>query len=163
MGVGKTTIGQLVAQKTGKSFFDLDEIISKQEGKSIPELFASRGEIYFRKREHQVLQEILATQSNIVLSLGGGTPCYANNHLLYQREDCFSIYLKASLVLLTSRLEQERGLRPLLQHLENDSLSEFIAKQLFERSFYYNQSNCIVAVDDKSPDAIWAAIQPNLI
>jgi shikimate kinase len=154
MGVGKSTIGKLLAQKTGKSFFDLDEIISQQEGKSISDLFASKGEIYFRKVEHQVLQAVLDAQSNFVLSLGGGTPCYAQNHLLYARTDCQSIYLKASISTLQERAVAERTQRPILRSIPENELEEFIAKQLFERSYYYNQTSFTVHVDQKSPAEI---------
>ena len=154
MGVGKSTIAKLLVQKTARTHLDLDEIISQREGKSISALFASKGEIYFRKVEHQVLQELLETQSNFVLSLGGGTPCYAQNHVLYARPDCQSIYLKASLSTLVSHITPERGNRPLLHDLPIESVEEFIAKQLFERSYYYNQANCTVVVDQKSPDEI---------
>lgn len=154
MGVGKSTIGQLLAQKTAKTHLDLDKIISQKEGKSISDLFAKNGEVYFRKVEHQVLQEVLETQSNFVLSLGGGTPCYAQNHLLYTRPDCQSIYLKASITTLKDRAAAERDQRPILQAIPEEELEEFIAKQLFERSYYYNQSNLIVLVDQKSADEI---------
>lgn len=154
MGVGKSTIGKLLAQIRGKTFLDLDEIISQKEGKSISDLFASKGEIYFRKVEHQVLQGILETQSNFVLSLGGGTPCYAQNHLLYARADCQSIYLKASISTLYARAVLERTQRPILHTIPEDELEEFIAKQVFERSYYYNQTSFSVVVDQKSPEEI---------
>jgi shikimate kinase len=154
MGVGKSTIAQLLAQKMAKTYLDLDKIISEREGKSITELFASKGEIYFRKVENQVLQQVLETQSNFVLSLGGGTPCYAQNHLLYTRADCQSIYLKASISTLVARAAMEREQRPLLKSIPEKDLEEFIAKQLFERSFYYNQASFTVVVDQKSPDEL---------
>jgi shikimate kinase len=162
MGAGKSTIGLLLAQKTAKNFLDLDQIITKNEGKSIPEIFAANGELYFRKLEHQLLKEIVETQSNFVLSLGGGTPCYANNHLVYQRADCSAIYLKASIETLVHRVAQEPEKRPLLMHIADESLENFIAKQLFERSYYYNQANLVIAVDHLSPEQITTAISQQL-
>ena len=163
MGAGKSTIGRLLAKEMGSFFLDLDQMIVEQEGKSIPEIFESKGEIYFRKAEHLLLKDTLSSRSNIVLSLGGGTPCYANNHVLYQRPDCKSIYLKASISTLKSRLEQDNTPRPLLQQMSLMEKEDFIAKQLFERSFYYNQAQNILVVDGKSPEDITKEIINTLI
>ncbi|MBU3682266.1 MAG: shikimate kinase [Flavobacterium sp.] len=164
MGAGKSTIGRLLAMKFGYLFLDLDQMIEGQEGKSIPEIFESKGEIYFRKAEHLLLKDTLTSRSNLVLSLGGGTPCYANNYLLYQRDDCISIYLKASISTLQTRLHQDTTQqRPLLQNLSMLEREEFIAKQLFERSFYYNQAQNVVVVDGKTPNEIANEIFNTLI
>ena len=163
MGAGKSTIGRLLAKEMGSFFLDLDQMIVEQEGKSIPEIFESKGEIYFRKAEHLLLKDTLSSRSNIVLSLGGGTPCYANNDVLYQQPDCKSIYLKASISTLKSRLEQDNTPRPLLQQMSLMEKEDFIAKQLFERSFYYNQAQNILVVDGKSPEDITKEIINTLI
>jgi len=163
MGAGKSTIGRLLAKEMGSFFLDLDQMLVEQEGKSIPEIFESNGEIYFRKAEHLLLKDTLSLRSNIVLSLGGGTPCYANNHLLYQRDDCNSVYLKASISTLQTRLDQDSTQRPLIGHLSLLEREEFIAKQLFERSFYYNQAQNILVVDGKSPEDITKEIINTLI
>jgi len=163
MGAGKSTIGRLLAKEMGSFFLDLDQMLVEQEGKSIPEIFESKGEIYFRKAEHLLLKDTLSSRSNIVLSLGGGTPCYANNHELYQRPDCKSIYLKASISILKSRLDLDSTQRPLIRNLSMLEREEFIAKQLFERSFYYNQAQNILVVDGKSPEDITKEIINTLI
>lgn len=163
MGAGKSTIGRLLAKEMGYDYLDLDQLIEEQEAKSIPEIFESKGEIYFRKAEHLLLKDILTSRSNIVLSLGGGTPCYANNHVLYQRDDCNSFYLKASIPTLQSRLEQDSTQRPLISNLSMLEREECIAKQLFERSFYYNQAQNILVVDGKSPEDITKEIINTLI
>jgi shikimate kinase len=163
MGAGKSTIGPLLAQELGYDYLDLDQLIEEQEAKSIPEIFESKGEIYFRRAEHSKLKEILTKYSNIVLSLGGGTPCYANNHELYQRPDCKSIYLKASISTLKSRLDQDNTPRPLLQQMSSMEKEDFIAKQLFERSFFYYQAQNVIEVDGKSPEEITKEICNTLI
>lgn len=163
MGAGKSTIGPLLAQELGYDYLDLDQLIEEHEVKSIPEIFEAKGEIFFRRIEHQMLKKTLNKHSNIVLSLGGGTPCYANNHELYQRPDCKSIYLKASISTLKTRLDQDNTPRPLLQQMSIMEKEDFITKQLFERSFFYYQAQIVIVVDGKSPEEITKEICKTLI
>ncbi|MFR6640430.1 MAG: shikimate kinase [Christensenellales bacterium] len=69
---GKTTVGRLVAEKTGKTFVDLDGKL-KREGRTIPDIFTEAGEEYFRKVESEVAREVLSGGGQVV-STGGGTP-----------------------------------------------------------------------------------------
>ncbi|MCL9771137.1 shikimate kinase [Flavobacterium sp. HXWNR69] len=150
MGCGKSIIGAFLAEKLQLSFYDLDREIEKETQNSISELFQSKGEIYFRKKENEILKALLEKEEDFVLSLGGGTPCYYNNHELLLKEGVFSIYLKASVETLLTRLKQERTQRPLLHNQDEVSLKDFINKHLFDRNFYYHQVSKIVTVDDKS-------------
>ena len=75
MGSGKTEIGSRISQKLGMKFIDLDQYIEKKEDSSITKIFEKKGDIYFRKIESKYLHEIIK-KDNIILSLGGGTPCY---------------------------------------------------------------------------------------
>jgi shikimate kinase len=93
---------------------------------------------------------LLESNDDLIISTGGGTPCYFNNHELLQRDDVVSIYLKASIDTLFNRLVNEKHKRPLLAHLNDVETKEFIAKHLFDRSFYYNQVNFKVNVDGKT-------------
>ncbi|ESU27041.1 shikimate kinase [Flavobacterium limnosediminis JC2902] len=154
MGSGKSTIGKLLAEKTGIPFFDLDEMIEKNTQKTISELFFEMGEIQFRKLEHKTLIDFMAIHQYYVLSLGGGTPCYANNHLQLQKEDVVSVYLKGSNGELINRLAPQKKHRPLIAHQSDEELHEFIAKHLFDRSYFYHQSKHTVSVDGKNPDAV---------
>lgn len=151
MGSGKSAVGRLLAEKMNLEFQDLDDVIISQENRGIPEIFKTSGEIYFRKKEAEVLKKLLGQGRNFVLSLGGGTPCYGNTlELLKQTPDVKTVYLKTSVQELTRRLLAEKDFRPVISHLPNQELLEdFIRKHLFERSFYYNQSDLIVATDAK--------------
>lgn len=155
MGCGKSTIGQKLAEMLNFEFVDLDDYIQKKENLTIPQIFESKSEIYFRKREHFYLKELLGRNS-VVLSLGGGTPCYGSNmEYILKAEDAYSIYLKSSIPNLVQRLRHEKSQRPLIAHLKTDEeLTEFIGKHLFERSFYYNQSNQTLLTDGKTIEAI---------
>ena len=154
MGCGKSVIGDFLAKKLQVSFYDLDEEIENVTQISISELFQTKGEIYFRKKENKVLKTFLDKNENFVLSLGGGTPCYFNNHELLQQDDVFSIYLKASTDTLVNRLINEKDKRPLLHNQDEVSLKDFINKHLFDRNFYYHQATKIVTVDNKSVEQI---------
>lgn len=159
MGSGKTEIGKLLSKMTKIPFFDLDELIENRLSKSINQIFSNEGEVFFRKKEHEVFVEKMNSEESFVLSLGGGTPCYANNHLLLQGENVTSIYLKASIGTLVERLHENKSNRPLLKDLSQEELSEYIAKHLFDRSFYYNQCKCKVIVDNKTPLEIVTEIE----
>lgn len=150
MGSGKSAIGQATAQKLGLPFYDLDQLISDQQGCSIEQLFAEKGELGFRKIEHLVFMDFVNTQTDYVLSLGGGTPCYANNHLVLEYPNVYSFYLRTSIPELMRRLENETNHRPLLAEKTKDELQEYIAKHLFDRSYFYHKSKFAVSTDQKT-------------
>ena len=154
MGSGKSFIGQLLSEKLQILFLDLDEIIEQNQNCSIKSIFENSGKVYFRKLEHQLFKETLSLNKPFVLSTGGGTVCYAKNHELLNNPDIISIYLKASIETLYNRLILEKEKRPLLADKNQEELKDFIAKNLFERSYFYHQSKFIVNVDDKSADKI---------
>lgn len=150
MASGKSTVGVELSKKINYDFIDLDDFIEKKENKSINAIFEAKGEIYFRKIEHLYLKEILETKDDIVLSLGGGTPCYANNmSLIKQNGNISSFYLKAKISTIAERLNNEKHTRPLVAHIDDvDEMYEFIGKHLFERAPYYEQSNSKIVIDD---------------
>lgn len=158
MGSGKSVVAKKLANQIGISAVELDEMIEKKCEMSIQELFSSKGELFFRKEEHQLFLNLLKDNNDMVISTGGGTPCYFNNHELLNGENVISIYLKASIDTLYSRLLKGKQKRPLIANLNDDEIKEFIAKHLFDRSFYYNQATYKVNVDVKTIDEIVAEI-----
>ena len=164
MGSGKSAVGRELATQLGWNFVDLDLEIQLNQGKNIPDIFKEKGEIYFRKIEAQLLRSVLSSSDNLVLSSGGGTPCYAGNmEALLADESVKTVYLKCSLAVLTDRLWPERDARPLIAHLESkEELNDFIRKHLFERSGFYLQSELLVNCDGKSPNEIASEIAVNL-
>jgi shikimate kinase len=163
MGSGKSTVGKLLAQKLELTFLDLDAYIEQAECKSIAEVFQEKGEVFFRKREIYHLRAILENHDNYILATGGGAPCFGDNMQQMTLATPNMVYLKASINTLIERLEQEKEHRPLLKKLKDGELQEYIAKHLFERSFFYNQARIKVNVDDKSPQAIVEAIRALLV
>ena len=158
MGSGKTTIARILAHKLQWNMLDLDILIEQHCGLSIRDIFAKRGEIFFRKVERQILQETIVEKSDFVLALGGGTPCYADNHLLLIDDRILSVYLKTSVGSLKERLEKSSAGRPLISAIAEDERAEFIAKHLFDRSRYYNSATLKVSTDDKTPEETAAEI-----
>ena len=79
MASGKSNIGKKLSKKLSMSFIDLDDYIIEKEKMTISDIFKAKGEIYFRLIENKYLKEILLEKKDFILSLGGGTPCYANN------------------------------------------------------------------------------------
>lgn len=154
MGCGKSTIAKLLAKSIGISCLDLDEIIEKHENSDVNNIFSEKGEIYFRKLEHQKFSDLIQNKDSFVLGVGGGTPCYSNNHLFLNFENVVSIYLKASVDTLFNRLSNSSEKRPLLAARTPNERKEFIAKNLFDRSFFYNQARFKISVDGKSTEEI---------
>ena len=162
MGSGKTTIGKLLAKELRIKFLDLDSYIEEAEGITISTLFREKGEIYFRKKEAAGLRQILSEEENFVLSIGGGTPCYANNMQAISEMIENGIYLKVGLKELVRRLSSEKAERPLIANISEEALPEFIGNHLFERSFFYNQANIVISCDGKSTAEIVAEIAKSL-
>src|SRR5690606_11447664 len=152
MASGKSSVGRILANKLNYGFIDLDDYIEEMEQKSVSSIFKLRGEIYFRRLETQHLKAILETKDNIILSLGGGTPCYGNNmDVILSDPNSKSIYLKTGITTLVERLKNERSKRPLIAHIETDELlTEFIGKHLFERSQVYNLADGKIIPDKKT-------------
>ncbi len=165
MGSGKSTIGKDLAKVLHYEFIDLDDFISDKENTAITDLFNTKGEIYFRKKETQYLSEILNTKDSIVLALGGGTPCYGNNlSILLAHKNVVTFYLKLSILSLVERLKKEQDQRPLIKHITTiEDLQEFIGKHLFERAAYYNQAKHTITSDNKSRKDVLEAILMRLI
>ncbi|MCA0132361.1 shikimate kinase [Winogradskyella alexanderae] len=165
MGSGKSTIGSYLANILNYDFIDLDTFIELQEKSKIAEIFRTKGEIYFRKKEAQYLRDILDNSNNLVLALGGGTPCYAiNMNQILNRQNVKSFYLRLSVSQLTDRLLNEKDKRPLISHIKTkDDLQEFIGKHLFERANYYNKSHVIIDVQNSSVKDTTEAILLHLI
>lgn len=155
MASGKSTVGKHVAEILNYSFIDLDAYIEEKEKMKVKDIFETKGEIYFRKIEHTYLKDIINEQKNCVLSLGGGTPCFYDSvDWLNTINNVITIYLKASIDVITTRLVNDT-IRPLISHLKSkEEIKEFIAKHLFERSFFYNKAQIKLNTTDLSIEEI---------
>lgn len=154
MGSGKSTIGRHLAEHLKLSFTDLDTYIEKKEKSTIAEVFQSRGELYFRKREYQYLCEVLGQEADVVLSVGGGTPCYGSNMDAILGSTDAVFYLNVPISQLVERLSQHKDQRPLVRDIPDEDLPEFIGKHLFERSAFYNRAHFTIYCGNKGPENV---------
>ncbi|WP_417359380.1 shikimate kinase [Galbibacter sp.] len=162
MGSGKSTVGKVLAKQLEMDFIDFDNYIEAKENRSIPEIFKQKGEVYFRNKETQYLGELLDENPNVVVSLGGGTPCFGTNMQTIVEASPNVFYLKLSVDKLISRLKPEKAYRPLIKDIADADLSEFIRKHLFERNFYYMQAPHIVNVVNQTPEELAAEVSEKL-
>lgn len=139
MGSGKSTVGSKLSSETGLPFIDLDKYIQTKEGRTIDDIFNEKGEDYFRETERRLLKEIIK-KDNIILSCGGGTPCFFNNMSL-MNENGITIYLRMPVAALHSRLLNSKYDRPLVKKMNGDELRNYISVTLEEREKYYRMAH----------------------
>lgn len=154
MASGKSSVGKLLAKELQLKFIDLDQYIEQQQQKSIKTIFSEKGEIYFRKLEHEMLSKVLDEHQNLMLSTGGGTPCYGRNMETILQKSDNSIYLQLSIPALVERIKGEKEERPLVKNIDDEDLPEFIGKHLFERRPYYAQAKHILECDGKDLETV---------
>ena len=163
MGSGKSTIGKILAENKNLPFIDIDQYIENQCGITVKEIFETKGELYFRKLERSVLLELLHKQTPSIIALGGGTPCYFDNMDKIISSPHEVVYLNVSIPVLAERLKKEKKQRPLIAHLENDDqLTEFVGKHLFERNSFYRKAKLIIDVNQMTSEQLVGAILAKL-
>lgn len=135
MGSGKSTAGKALSEKLDFEFSDLDAHIEKEQGRSIEEIFEKEGEEYFRELESKALNFFLE-KDNMVISVGGGAPCFYNNMELMNRNGV-TVYLKLSVDSLVHRLVNATKKRPLIRDMSEFDLRDFITANLEKREPYY--------------------------
>ena len=145
MGAGKTTIGKALAKDLGIMFYDLDWYIESRMRKTVKQIFDEVGEEGFRKIEHNMLHEV-AEFENVVVSCGGGTPCFFDN-MDYMNQQGETVYLKASPKVLHAHLKMGKGVRPLLLNKTPEEVEVFIKEQLKQREPFYNKAKHVYDVD----------------
>jgi shikimate kinase len=145
MGAGKTQFGRCLAKEMNLQYVDTDYFIESRYRKKISEIFAAEGEACFRNIEHKIILE-LSEYENVVISTGGGLPCFQNNiDLMNEKGD--TVYLKASVNELTARLELSKTTRPLLQGKTGEELKKYIEETLEKRRPFYEKAKILFDVE----------------
>ena len=144
MGVGKTTIGRALAKSLNLKFYDLDWYIESRRHKTVKQLFDEKGEEGFREIERNMLHEV-AEFEDVVVSCGGGTPCFFDN-MDYMNRQGETLYLKATPEVLYQHLKMGRNVRPLLLNKTQEELMTFITEQLSQREPFYSKARHTIDV-----------------
>jgi shikimate kinase len=146
MGSGKTHWAKQLASQMKIPFFDLDSVIEEKEGHTIAQLFARHGEEAFRLKEKETLEQLIDEYPSMVLSTGGGTPCFFNN-IERMKKYGVVVWLNTHVEILLSRLMKEKETRPLIKNLADDDMRSYIIRKLNERRMYYEQAD--VTIDNE--------------
>jgi shikimate kinase len=154
MGTGKTVVGRSLAARLGKEFIEMDALIEKKAGKSIPEIFRQEGEIGFREMEIEVTQEI-AGKKNAVIACGGGIILNTINIDRLRRE-CVVICLTASPAVILKRTSPDKEGRPLLNVVDRRRQIEELLK--FRRPYYERSADFIVNTSRLTVESVLARI-----
>lgn len=145
MGAGKTTIGKVLAREMGLDFYDLDNYIEDRFHQKIPDIFAEKGEEGFREVERKMLHEV-AEFENIIISCGGGTPCFFDN-MDYMNTRGETIFLDAQPNVLREHLKMGKTVRPLIQGKSDEELIAYIEESLQKRLPFYQKAKHTLSID----------------
>ena len=143
MGCGKSTIANLLASEMKLPLKDIDLIIEKRAELTISEIFKEHGEDFFRYLEGVVLNEILIEAGEMIVSTGGGLPCFDHRMEWMNRND-ITIYLKCSVETLFNRIQKDSTDRPLLVDRSEIELKELVQTKLDERKSIYESASIII-------------------
>ncbi|WP_346318324.1 shikimate kinase [Chitinophaga sp. YIM B06452] len=149
MGAGKSYWGKQLAIHWNLPYFDLDDVIVEREGMPVAEIFAEKGESYFRELEGKVLRELALDNDRFLISCGGGTPCFSDT-MDFMNNAGITIWLNPSVPVMVERLQRKQAKRPLIQDLSAEDLTAFTEKKLMERQPFYEQSQVIISDDEIS-------------
>lgn len=146
MGSGKSHWGRLLSQRLQLPYYDLDALIVESAGKPITSIFEEEGEEYFRLLEKDLLEDVIRENPSLVLSCGGGTPCFFNNIELMKKEGLV-VWLNTETNTLLARLQKEKAKRPLIKDISEAELRSYILKKINDRRIYYEQADLHIEED----------------
>lgn len=135
MGSGKTTVGRRAARLLGRTFVDADEAFVPRYGRSVADVVAQEGEESFRDKEAELLAELLAVESPLVVATGGGVVVRESNRTLLRQPGVFVVYLHADPAFLASRARE----KPDRFLLAGDDPAEVLARLDAERDALYRE------------------------
>ncbi len=151
MGAGKSSVGRILARRLGRCFVETDDLITATEGRSIPEIFAEKGEAHFRRLEEEVVG-LLALKSGDVIATGGGLPCHEGRPAALRALGTV-VWLSGDFATLYERA-QRTGERPMLAGRTRDEAEAlYVAREPF-----YRQADLTVDTTAMGPDQAAAQI-----
>lgn len=156
MGSGKSSNGRKIASSLRWAFADTDKVVEQQEGFTVPELFAQKGEEYFRNAESRALLTV-SGRTRTVVACGGGTPCSPGN-IEVMKSTGVVVYLKLPAEALASRLKKSRSVRPLLLDATEEELTIRVQTLLAPREKWYEMADLIIDADTVSTEEMTSRI-----
>lgn len=158
-GSGKSTLGKLLSLNLHYSFYDLDELIVEDIGCSIAQFFKEKGEEQFRLLESKILQNTLLHEGPLVLSTGGGAPCFYDNINIINKYST-SVYIDIPDKVLVKRLMNNGGgQRPMFFQLPEEEVKNKILTLKYAREKFYNQAKIKLSGADISTELILSALR----
>ncbi len=150
---GKSTLGRQLAKRLNYEFIDLDSRIEVSESLKVSEIFALKGEEYFRQIENQQLRKI-QKDSKVVVATGGGAPCH-HGGMEFIKSNGFSVFLDMKPDKLVDRMiNSKKNERP-LYNVENDELLKSVTEKYNERLSIYQQANITIEGDTDADTILW--------
>ncbi|MCC6583637.1 MAG: AAA family ATPase [Chitinophagales bacterium] len=146
MGCGKSYVGRNLAPLLGFDYIDIDKYIEEKEGLTVKEIFEQKGEDYFRQAEKDFIHK-LDTGQNLVISTGGGAPCFFDN-MEVMNEKGLTIYLNRNKEKVIWRLLKGQYKRPLIADLSPKELEAFYDERLESRKPFYEKAKLHVGDAD---------------
>ena len=147
-GAGKSTVGPLLAKRLSLEFLELDEMIHKQTGLALPEIFEMHGEKYYRKAERNALEHLLQENKPLVIAVSGGIVGDKDSFRLLQ-ENTRMIWLRTTPEQHMGRVTEQGDQRP----MENRPNAMIELRQLLDmREPFYGQAEVVVDTNDKSAE-----------
>ncbi len=158
MGSGKTHWGKILSRQINLPYFDLDEVIVASEKKSVQQIFHDNGEEYFRIKEQEVLEALAEDHNDVIISTGGGTPCFFNN-IDFMKQQGKVVWLNTAIDILVERLLKQKHSRPLIKNISDAELKSFIVKKLQDRKMYYEQAHVMLHEESITIESLLKSIQ----
>ncbi len=143
-GVGKSTIGRLVAERLGLTFVDTDLFVESRYHASISSMVACCGIDKFRKRERVALLELLQEQDTLIAT-GGGLPIWEDN-MDRMLAHGLVVYLRSPLDILTERLYSVRATRPAVAEKTRSEVRDYLEVISEKREPYYSRAQVVVPI-----------------
>ena len=157
MGTGKTAVGRLLAQETGKAFLELDALIEERAGTSIAEIFRREGEIAFREKEIAAVREVTGRPDTVIACGGGVVLNTINTERL--RTFCHIVCLTASPEAVIRRCSDD-DTRPLLAGPDRMQIIQQLLR--YRRPFYTRAADIMVGTSRLNPDGVVKMIMRKL-
>ena len=149
MGVGKSTIGKILAKSLNKEFYDIDDNIEKKYNMKVYEIFEYYGEKKFRDIEYKEIKSI-QKNCNAVIATGGGAFTNKKNISILNMTG-LTLWLDVSPLIITERLKKNASNRPLLKEVDID---KYISNLLIKRNPYYAKANLTIVSNQISKNEI---------